>query len=75
MLGALALFVIGALVVAGGSTVFPRAMLLVAVLAVAWLVWVLPPAVTLAGAVVLSPLASNWLQLGVPGSFSPIDCC
>jgi len=71
VLGALALFVIGALVAAGGSSVFPRAMLLVAVMAVAWLVWVLPPAVTLAGAVVLSPLASNWLQLGVPGSLSP----
>jgi hypothetical protein len=38
VLGALALFVIGALVAAGGSSVFPRAMLLVAVMAVAWLV-------------------------------------
>jgi O-antigen ligase len=71
VLGALALFVIGALVAASGSTVFPRAMLLVAVLAVAWLVWVLPPAVTLTGAVVLSPLASNWQELGVPGALSP----
>jgi O-antigen ligase len=50
---------------------WPRAMLLVGALSVAWLVWMLPPAVTLTAAVVLSPLASNWLKLGVPGSVSP----
>jgi putative inorganic carbon (hco3(-)) transporter len=71
VLGPLALVLVATLLAAGGTTAFPRVMLLVAALSIAWLVWVLPPAVTLTAAVVLSPLASNWLQLGVPGAISP----
>jgi O-antigen ligase len=71
VLGTFALFAVVALAVASGAAAFTRTMLLIAALSIAWLVWVLPPAVTLTAAVVLSPLASNWLQLGIPGKLSP----
>ena len=53
------------------SSVFPKAMVAVAALSVAYLVWMVPPWVTLTAGVVLSPLASNWKLLGVPGGMSP----
>ncbi len=58
-------------VIEHGSALFPRAMLLVAAASVAYLVWIIPPWVTLTAGVVLSPLASNWKLLGVPGGESP----
>lgn len=60
-----------AVVTAHGAELWTQAMLLVGALSVMSLVWVLPPAATLTAAVVLSPLASNWSELGVPGAVSP----
>ena len=57
--------------VSHGSSLFPRAMLLVAAVSAAYLVWILPPWITLTAGAVLSPLASNWKLLGVPGGESP----
>jgi O-antigen ligase len=58
-------------VVNHASSLFTMAMVLALVAAVAYLVWTLPPAVTLTAGVVLSPLAGNWKLLGVPGALSP----
>jgi putative inorganic carbon (hco3(-)) transporter len=54
-----------------GSALYPRALLAACAASVAFLVWMLPPWVTLTVAVCLSPLASNWKLLGVPGALSP----
>ena len=47
------------------------AMVLAFGVAALYLVWTLPPAVTLTAGVVLSPLAGNWRLLGIPGPMSP----
>jgi O-antigen ligase len=58
-------------VVDRGSSIFTVAMVLAFAASVAYLVWTLPPAVTLTAGVVLSPLAGNWKLLGLPGALSP----
>jgi putative inorganic carbon (hco3(-)) transporter len=37
----------------------------------AYLAWTVDPAYTLSGAILLTPLAGNWPELGVPGPLSP----
>ena len=54
-----------------GAGSYPVAAVLVCVAAIGYFVWTLPPALTITAGVVLSPLASNWRLLGVPGSASP----
>jgi putative inorganic carbon (HCO3(-)) transporter len=43
----------------------------VAVASMAVVVWYVEPAYTLSAAIVLTPFAGNWPQLGVPGALSP----
>jgi putative inorganic carbon (hco3(-)) transporter len=54
-----------------GASVYVRLMLFTFAGAIAYLVWMIPPWVTITAGVVLSPLASNWKLLGVPGGMSP----
>lgn len=56
---------------AHGASLFPRLMELTGLAGAAYLVWVMPVWITLVAGVVLSPLASNWKLLGVPGGESP----
>jgi O-antigen ligase len=54
-----------------GASLYPRAVGLVMVVSVGYLVWRLEPAYSISAAVVLSPFAGNWPRLGVPGPLSP----
>ena len=53
------------------SSLYPPAVMLIAAVALAVVVWLLDPAYTLSAAIFLTPLAGNWQQLGVPGALSP----
>ena len=54
-----------------GASLYPKAVGLVIAISVGYMVWRLEPAYSISAAVVLSPLAGNWPQLGVPGPLSP----
>jgi putative inorganic carbon (HCO3(-)) transporter len=53
------------------TPLFPLAVGAVAALSVMAMVWWLDPAYALSGAILLTPFAGNWPQLGVPGPLSP----
>jgi O-antigen ligase len=53
------------------TALFPLAMGAVLALSLAVMVWWLDPAYALSGAILLTPFAGNWPQLGVPGPLSP----
>ena len=53
------------------ATLYPAVIGGVALVSIAIVVWHVEPAYTLSAAIVLSPLAGNWPQLGVPGPLSP----
>lgn len=57
--------------VARVSALYAPAMVVAFAAAAAYLVWTLPPAITITAGVVLSPLAGNWQLLHVPGAISP----
>jgi putative inorganic carbon (HCO3(-)) transporter len=53
------------------STLYVPAVALLLVIAVAYLVWHVDPAYTFSAAIVLTPFAGNWPELGIPGPASP----
>jgi putative inorganic carbon (HCO3(-)) transporter len=53
------------------TTLFPLAMGAVAAISLMVMVWWLDPAYTVCAAILLTPFAGNWPQLGVPGPLSP----
>jgi putative inorganic carbon (hco3(-)) transporter len=53
------------------STLYVPAVALLLVLAVGYLVWSVEPAYTFSAAIVLTPFAGNWPEIGIPGPASP----
>jgi O-antigen ligase len=53
------------------APLFQTAMVVAAAASIAYLVWIVPPALTLTAGIVLSPLAGNWGLVGFPSGVSP----
>ncbi len=71
LMGALVVAFASALVVRHGLTVAGGLLAVVAVVAVGYIVWCAEPRYTFTLALMVTPFASNWQQLGIPGPLAP----